>query len=395
MTNLKTAFSTTAFVLGVAAAAAQPVNDNFANRASITGSSVQVTGTLAGATIEAGEPAAQCPQTTPQASAWWTWTAPTTTRVIISMSLNSWTASSHVSGIDVFSGTNLASLVPLDCNYLDNTPGRYIAFAATAGASYQIRGFGGAASTFGFHLVATDLPLILVAPRDCTNSVYGVAFFNVVAAGSPPPTLQWKFNGSPVPGETNSMLSVFNLSTNAAGVYSVVASNSAGTTESAAMLTVRATDPRPLLASGASGDSTQLAFRVTGETNRWYKIESCSDLEDWTSPGAVLYTNVLGQLSVPKLTPEHQFVRAAFYGAAELCGARMKLWRAAMNLWAIEHRRLLQAGPDFVEIRSYAPGGELPNCPDLGTYAMLLSSTNFGPFCTLEERRGHVMVDPP
>lgn len=54
---------------------AQPTNDNFAERASIVGTNVFVTGSLANATLEPGE--LSLPEVSSGQTAWWTWTAPT------------------------------------------------------------------------------------------------------------------------------------------------------------------------------------------------------------------------------------------------------------------------------------------------------------------------------
>ena len=71
-------------------------------------------------------------------------------------------------------------------------------------------------------------------------SVYGgdSASFNVTAYGYQL-TYQWQLNGTNVPGATNNALSLFNVTTNQAGAYHVLASNSYRTiTSSNAMLTV-------------------------------------------------------------------------------------------------------------------------------------------------------------
>ncbi|MEN9574263.1 MAG: hypothetical protein RL514_2118 [Verrucomicrobiota bacterium] len=65
------------------------------------------------------------------------------------------------------------------------------------------------------------------------------ATFSVNAIGTAPLTYQWRFGGVNIPGATGSAVTLPNVLTNQAGLYSVVISNSGGTTTSAnATLTV-------------------------------------------------------------------------------------------------------------------------------------------------------------
>jgi endonuclease/exonuclease/phosphatase family metal-dependent hydrolase len=65
--------------------------------------------------------------------------------------------------------------------------------------------------------------------------------FTVEAAGAPPLSYQWRFNGAVVAGATDSTLSLFSVTTNQTGIYTVTVSNHGGSTNSQpAMLTVNA-----------------------------------------------------------------------------------------------------------------------------------------------------------
>jgi Lamin Tail Domain/CotH kinase protein/Immunoglobulin domain/Bacterial TSP3 repeat len=80
----------------------------------------------------------------------------------------------------------------------------------------------------------TDSPLDRVAP---TN---GTATFSVSVCGTPPFTYQWLRNESPLPGATNAVLTLFNLTLANAGQYRAVISNNGGSITSAvAMLVVQ------------------------------------------------------------------------------------------------------------------------------------------------------------
>jgi rhamnogalacturonan endolyase len=63
--------------------------------------------------------------------------------------------------------------------------------------------------------------------------------FTITATGTPPPSYQWRRNGSPITGATGATLTIASVTTANAGSYDVVVSNSAGTaTSNAVLLTV-------------------------------------------------------------------------------------------------------------------------------------------------------------
>jgi hypothetical protein len=129
-----------AFGMGPAAVA-QPGNDNFANRILLHGSNLTVTGTLASATAEPGEPFLD--GISSGQTAWWSWTAPT--NGIVTFSANSPDFNPLVS---VYVGNNLASLALVASNnylicYDDGACGCHwrmrdqITFHVAAGQHYQ------------------------------------------------------------------------------------------------------------------------------------------------------------------------------------------------------------------------------------------------------------------
>src|SRR5438309_1647345 len=109
-------------LLGSRACLAQtpPPNDNFTNRTSLTGSLIDFSGTLAGATLEGTNEARGGPTLTNQyqlnapitESVWWTWTAPESTFVTLEI-LNS-SQIYVVDGLAVYDTTNVfASPLPI------------------------------------------------------------------------------------------------------------------------------------------------------------------------------------------------------------------------------------------------------------------------------------------
>jgi PKD repeat protein len=82
-------------------------------------------------------------------------------------------------------------------------------------------------------------PTITAPPEDQTVTLGGSAFFGVAAAGTLPLGYQWQFNGTPIPGATNSTLILTNVQLIHDGSYAVVVSNITGSvTSPPAALTV-------------------------------------------------------------------------------------------------------------------------------------------------------------
>ncbi len=93
-----------------------------------------------------------------------------------------------------------------------NDPGNWVAAGRTPGAGYG----GGLA------------PTITRQPIDATVIASLSTSFSVIATGPGPLTYQWRFNGTPIPGETSSILSIPGALTSQAGLYSVAVLNSSG-----------------------------------------------------------------------------------------------------------------------------------------------------------------------
>src|SRR5229473_8327621 len=120
--KMRSAFSLLSLALAWRAAAAAPINDNFADRLPISGTSISVTGTVAGATSEPGEPPLG-----QGATVWWTWTAPVdgTYRIRV-------TSFGFGLVLGLYEGASLGLLSP------QNEPSSSSLFDAKAGTVYQI-----------------------------------------------------------------------------------------------------------------------------------------------------------------------------------------------------------------------------------------------------------------
>ena len=86
---------------------------------------------------------------------------------------------------------------------------------------------------------APTAPSFTLNPVAQTGEVGGNVTFTAAAVGFPAPTLQWRRNGTNLPGATAATLTLNAITSANGGTYDVVASNSAGTTPSSgALLTV-------------------------------------------------------------------------------------------------------------------------------------------------------------
>jgi len=135
---------------------------------------------------------------------------------------------------------------------------------------------------------------ITTQPQSQSVAVGSNATFTVTASGATPLSYQWRFNGTAIPGATNTILTLANAQPSNAGSYSVVVSNVAGTVTSAsALLTVsQPTPPRIDLIVLTSGGQIQL--QISGAPGH-YAIEGASNLMDWAELTNLLSTNTTFQ----------------------------------------------------------------------------------------------------
>ena len=111
-------------------------------------------------------------------------------------------------------------------------------------------------------------PVFTTQPATQTAPGGGAAVFFVVAAGSPAPTYQWSKNSVAIAGQTGSSLTLSGLTTNDAGSYTCVATNTIGSaTSNAATLTITGGATGPVITTQPSSVTAPLggsaAFTVT------------------------------------------------------------------------------------------------------------------------------------
>jgi hypothetical protein len=94
-------------------------------------------------------------------------------------------------------------------------------------------------TTRAVNVIVPGEPHIAVQPADLTLAVSSNATFSVLACGAAPLFFQWQYSGTNLPGATNAVLTLSDISTNDAGDYDVVITNSFGwITSAVATLTV-------------------------------------------------------------------------------------------------------------------------------------------------------------
>jgi hypothetical protein len=99
----------------------------------------------------------------------------------------------------------------------------------------------GAVTSAPVHVDVIGTAPVFVAVPGVSNAVAeSIVVLRARALGGPPPTYQWRRNGSDLPGETNAMLILPHVTTGDSGAYEIVASNDAGAAHYVHTLNVRA-----------------------------------------------------------------------------------------------------------------------------------------------------------
>jgi hypothetical protein len=339
-----------------------PINDNFEDRIVLTGNPVTFTGTLANATLQLDEGGAYYPYDA-DASVWWSWTAPGTGPTTLEV-LDYSTNTLKLGWMDVRTGTNLWVDANVTSKSLNTGRHPFVTFSATAGTAYHLRVIGTNYGDFTLRITQTDIPLITLQPASRTVTTNQSTYFGVVAAGAQPFSYQWRFNGVDLPGETFPILILDHLITNQAGNYSVVVSNQAGgiVSEDAVLKVTETVEPPQLMAVGNSAGGFE--FKILGDVGRIYRIESSTNLTDWTEeksfpaefvfyetarPKNGLVFSGTNRFSVPR-SSQRKFYRATPYVPAdEVCINNMRVLRFAKEIFAHQH----YGYPYFVDIRPY------------------------------------------
>jgi hypothetical protein len=150
-----------------------PRNDDFADRIVIpaTNYSLTVTGTLSGATFEAGEIANSL-----LGSAWWTWTAPASGLYTLDRA--------SYGGIAIYTGSEISTLSLVT----NTTDGGRLLLSAQAGTAYQIALYG----SFGQDelTISPSAPPWIFFTAPTNSTIFGSSVLLAVRAGDPDGTVE-------------------------------------------------------------------------------------------------------------------------------------------------------------------------------------------------------------
>jgi len=111
------------------------------------------------------------------------------------------------------------------------------------------------------------VPVSATGPVSQTVCPGDSAVFSTVASGTPPYSYAWLKNGSAISGQTNSSLTLANVSASDAATYSVVVSGAMGTVTNSATLTVNepvTVTTAPLNQTAVAGGSATFSVTATG-----------------------------------------------------------------------------------------------------------------------------------
>jgi hypothetical protein len=263
--SLATIISAVAPVIVVSPVTIPETNDTFATRASINPLTGSVAASNRTAVAQAGAP---LPDNLPGGnSVWFTWRATFTGTITLTTQ-----GSDFDTAMAVYTGTALNNLKVVAA---DDDSGGYhtslVSFNVTSNTVYQIAvdGYEGASGRIVLGLPAGTgyrvlnsrvggLPVIAANPVSRVVAPGATAVLSVGVRSTTPFTCQWSFQRVPIPGATETSLSIRNFQRGSVGLYQVLVANAVGSVLTApASLEIGQ-------ASGTATSSTETKFVDSG-----------------------------------------------------------------------------------------------------------------------------------
>ena len=127
-----------------------------------------------------------------------------------------------------------------------------------------------------------DPPHITTQPQGQTVVQGTGATFTIAATGTPPPSYQWRFNGTNLASATTTLLTITTAQFTNAGSYSVFVTNAAGTRFSDDALLAVTQAPPSRIDSITLLSGGQIQLQVNGYPGQ-YAIEGSTNLADWAT----------------------------------------------------------------------------------------------------------------
>jgi hypothetical protein len=218
------------------------------------------------------------------ASSWFFYKAPRDGVMVVDTKGSSFNT---VLAVYIGPGTSYDTLTNVACNNdaTESNTWSKVTFNVTSNTMYfmAVDGVGGVSGTVKLNYQLGDSLLITNQPQSLVRARGSSASFSVGASGLVPMGYQWLYNGAPINGATQSMVTLPSVQAGDEGIYSVwVQDAGSSVLSSAAALTVCANLPgtnRVLISQFSSSGTNYL--RATGNAAVGSVLEASSNLQIW------------------------------------------------------------------------------------------------------------------